>query len=136
MAKTIRLTESELTKIIANLVKEESHKRKGEKGKKKGISSIKDLKKLTSSQFATVKKRLFSGSEKEILSNYRKLYNSAPKSIQSKSISPGDLKKEAGNLPPDDDPVVGYSIIISILAWILVAWSYCCYVGSCDAICW
>jgi len=124
MARTIRLTETELTRMISKLVREESHKTKEGNGKQP--TSLKNAKKLTKSQESKVKSALFSGSVEQSLKNYTMMYNKAPKWAKSKSLTPSEVKARlAEGTPPEDTPDTGLIwIIVHIFCWAIVAWWY------------
>ena len=127
MARTIRLTETELTRIIANLVKEETKKGKGRKTKKSAKEVMKG--KISKDEAMKVMRKYnLLGSMKSLVSGYRKMYNMSPKWAQEDSPTPTELQKKIdttyGGWPPlpETDPKPAAFWIL--LAANLVFW-YC-----------
>ena len=86
MGRTIRLTESELTRIIENLVIEETKKKK--KSSRKKPSSAKEIMKGKVSKekaMRVMKKYNLLGSMKSLVSGYKRMYNMSPKWVQEDS---------------------------------------------------
>tara|TARA_R110000737_G_scaffold260080_2_gene268473 strand:- start:60 stop:692 length:633 start_codon:yes stop_codon:yes gene_type:complete len=110
MARTVRLTETELTRIITNLVKEETQKKKRKKAKKFSAREIMKGKITKDQGMRVMEKYNLLGSMKSLVSGYRKMYNKAPKWVQEDSPTPTELQakidKDYGGWPPkpDTDP--------------------------------
>tara|TARA_B100001094_G_C18012743_1_gene710928 strand:+ start:70 stop:432 length:363 start_codon:yes stop_codon:yes gene_type:complete len=114
MARIIKLKESDITNIVKRIINEE-------KGKKKKPTSMRELgKKPSKKEIKSFVKKELSGSAEQVVGKYKKLYSGCPRFVQSECLSPSEFKKAI--LENDDDGPQGYSIIISILCWALVAW--------------
>ena len=126
MGKKIRLTETELTRIIADLVREETEKRKG---RKEGPTSRKDLKKLSKKDCKKLMKCMNMDSMDSIMKGYSKMYNESPKWAKGKSLTPSEFKMRMGDLPPDEDPKPAACIILAIFSWTIAAWAFATWCG-------
>ena len=129
MGRTIRLTESELTRIIENLVIEETKKKK--KSSRKKPSSAKEIMKGKVSKekaMRVMKKYNLLGSMKSLVSGYRKMYDMCPKGVQADSPTPMEVQKKIdttyGGWPPKPDTDPKPAAFWVLLAANLVFW-YC-----------
>jgi hypothetical protein len=126
MGKTIRLTESELTRIIENLVIEETKKKKGGKTKKSSTKEVMKGKITRDQGMEVMRKYKLLGSMKSLVSGYKRMYKMSPSWAQEDSPTPTELQakidKDYGGWPPKPDTNPQPAAFWILLAANLVFW--------------
>jgi hypothetical protein len=141
MARVIKLKESDITNIVRKILREGGTKpgnstypkpTKGKGGSKKKPTSVKDLKKLTSSEFKKVAKEF--GLDKSmdgLQKGYTKMFNMSPEWAQKVSVTPAELKARIAGTPPDTDPEPAMFLMpfLAIFSWAIAAWCFATWLG-------